>query len=76
MVDGSNAMQIGDLADDRNATAALGGPAPPSAGATCRTGLGVTVQSLERAIYVQDAVVATDGLRGRRPTPGSTSTRR
>ena len=59
VVDGSNAMQIGDLSDERKATAALGGPGPSERWRDLSTGLGVTVQSLERAINVQDGVVAT-----------------
>lgn len=59
MVDGSNAMRIGDFADDRNATAALGGEGPSERWRDLSTEVGVTVQSLERTISVQDAVVAT-----------------
>jgi flagellar hook-associated protein 1 FlgK len=59
VVDGSNAMRIGDFADDRNATAALGGQGPSERWRDLSTEMGVTVQSLERAISVQDAVVST-----------------
>ncbi len=58
VVDGSVAMQIGDLTDDRKAEAVLGRPGPSSQWRDLTTLLGVRVQSLKNASDVQDSVVA------------------
>jgi flagellar hook-associated protein 1 FlgK len=57
--DGSNALAIGDLVDERNASAALGGPGPNERWRNLATGVGVQTQSLNRTLDVQQAVVAT-----------------
>lgn len=57
--DGSNALAIGDLVDERNATAALGGRGPSERWRDLATGVGVQTQSLTRTISVQESVVAT-----------------
>jgi len=59
VVDGSNALALGDLSDDRNAEAVLGSPGPSALWRNLTTGLGVTTQSLSRAVDVQDSVVST-----------------
>ena len=58
-VDGSNALALGDLVDERNATALLGGPGPNERWRDLATGLGVQTQSLSRTVTVQEAVVST-----------------
>jgi flagellar hook-associated protein 1 FlgK len=57
-VDGSVAMRLGDLSDDRAAAAALGRPGPSAQWRDLTTLLGVRVQSLKNAGQVQDSVVA------------------
>jgi flagellar hook-associated protein 1 FlgK len=57
-VDGTVAMQIGDLSDDRVAESALGRPGPSAQWRDVTTLLGVRVQSLKNAGEVQDSVVA------------------
>jgi flagellar hook-associated protein 1 FlgK len=57
-IDGSVAMQIGDLSDDAVARATLGGPGPSAQWRDLTTLLGVRVQSLKNAGDVQDSVVA------------------
>jgi flagellar hook-associated protein 1 FlgK len=57
-VDGSVAMKLGDLSDDRVAEAALGRPGPSAQWRDLTTLLGVRVQSLKNASDVQDSVVA------------------
>jgi len=58
-VDNSIALKIGDLADDRKATAVLGGPGPLERWRGVAATVGTTVQSLERSVAVQQSVVAT-----------------
>ncbi len=59
-VDGSVALQIGDLASDAAASAALGGGSGPSQRWRDLTAaLGTQVQSLATAMSVQESVVAT-----------------
>jgi flagellar hook-associated protein 1 FlgK len=57
-VDGSVAMRIGDLSDDRVAESTLGRPGPSVQWRDLTTLLGVRVQSLKNAGDVQDSVVA------------------
>jgi flagellar hook-associated protein 1 FlgK len=57
--DGSNALAIADLADDRNAQATLGRPGPAELWRGVAASVGTSVQSLERAVGVQSAVVTT-----------------
>jgi flagellar hook-associated protein 1 FlgK len=57
-IDGSVAMQIGDLSDDAVAQTTLGGPGPSAQWRDLTTLLGVRVQSLQNAGNVQDSVVA------------------
>lgn len=57
--DGSNALAIGDLVDERNATAALGGRGPNERWRDLATGVGVQTQSLGRTITVQESIVST-----------------
>ena len=57
-LDGTVAMQIGDLADDRTSATVLGRPGPSSQWRDLTTLLGVRVQSLKNAGDVQDSVVA------------------
>jgi flagellar hook-associated protein 1 FlgK len=57
-IDGSVAMQIGDLSDDAVAQATLGSPGPSAQWRDATTLLGVRVQSLKNAGDVQDSVVA------------------
>ena len=57
-VDGSVAMSIGDLSDDRVAETTLGRPGPSVQWRDLTTLLGVRVQSLKNAGEVQDSVVA------------------
>jgi len=59
IVDGSVAMAIGDLVDDRYAEQVLGGPGPAVLWRDLATELGVQVQSVERALDVQQAVLTT-----------------
>lgn len=60
-IDGSNALTIADLADDRNAHAVLGSAGPAELWRGIAARVGTTVQSLERSLDVQAAVVATAG---------------
>jgi flagellar hook-associated protein 1 FlgK len=55
-VDGSTARRIGDLVDDRNAEAVLEGPGASALWRDLSAGLGVQVQSVERAVEVQRSV--------------------
>ena len=57
-VDGTIAMRIGDLSDDRVAETTLGRPGPSVQWRDLTTLLGVRVQSLKNAGEVQDSVVA------------------
>jgi flagellar hook-associated protein 1 len=57
-LDGSIAMKLGDLSDDRIAEASLGRPGPSAQWRDLTTLLGVRVQSLKNASDVQDSVVA------------------
>ncbi len=57
-VDGSNAQAIADLADDRVARTRLGGPGPSELWRGVTGAVGTTVQSLERAVQIQQSVVA------------------
>jgi flagellar hook-associated protein 1 FlgK len=56
-VDGSVAAAIGDLSDERNASAVLGGPGPSARWRELTTALGVQLKSLETASSVQRSVV-------------------
>ncbi|GAB3241729.1 flagellar hook-associated protein FlgK [Kineosporia babensis] len=59
-VDGSNALKLGDLVRDSEASAALGGAeSPQSQYARMVTGIGTRLQSLNTAIESQAGVVAT-----------------
>ncbi|HYY11696.1 MAG TPA: flagellar hook-associated protein FlgK [Kineosporiaceae bacterium] len=57
-VDGSVAMQLGDLSDDRAAETTLGRAGPSAQWRDLTTLLGVQVQSLKNAGDVQDSVVS------------------
>jgi flagellar hook-associated protein 1 len=57
-IDGSVAMQIGDLSDDAIAQTTLGSPGPSAQWRDVTTLLGVRVQSLKNAGDVQDSVVS------------------
>jgi flagellar hook-associated protein 1 FlgK len=57
-VDGTVAMRIGDLSDDRVAESTLGRPGPSVQWRDLTTLLGVRVQSLKNAGDVQDSVVS------------------
>jgi flagellar hook-associated protein 1 FlgK len=57
-LDGSVAMRLGDLSDDRVAETALGRPGPSAQWRDLTTLIGVRVQSLKNASDVQDSVVS------------------
>ncbi|HST80435.1 MAG TPA: flagellar hook-associated protein FlgK [Kineosporiaceae bacterium] len=59
VVDGGNAEAIADLALDENAEAVLGGPGPSVRLRALASEIGTKLQSLNRAVEVQDSVFAT-----------------
>jgi len=59
VVDGGNAEAIADLALDENADAVLGGPGPSVRLRALASEIGTKLQSLNRAVEVQDSVFAT-----------------
>ncbi len=60
VVDGANAMKLGDLAKDQNSSTVLGGgPSPLQQWRSLTTGLGGQVDNLNSAIKVQSSVVTT-----------------
>lgn len=59
VVDGATALRIGDLSDDARAATALSGqPGPSARWRSLTTSYGVSIQSLQNATKVQDAVVS------------------
>lgn len=58
VVDGANAMRLGDLSDDRVVATLLGGDGPSARWRDLSTSLGVTIQAVDRAVTIQDSVVA------------------
>jgi flagellar hook-associated protein 1 FlgK len=59
VINGGNALRLGDLVDDVKSAAVLGAAGPAELWRNLSTGLGVQVQSLENAQTVQASVLST-----------------